>query len=421
MATSNMIKVNESMPTMEVSTPSAKKQSFGLARGPSSSGVGNPENTVGDGVKQPTLQHANTMPADSRTTTPGSGSLLESAMGSMSIGDQEDGVVMPMPASMTAAESADIKEAEARRRTSLAQDLDERGILSTYDPTTNSGPGGGPESSFDIGSLAPQSSEMKNFLLNPSPRNAGMIECRIVRERSGLNKLFPKYVLESDAGIFLMTAKKQTRNKTSNYAITMSKIDNGKDSESDAFLGKLRSNFLGLEFIAYGTGLNPKKIDSTMSQMHMMQSARQELLAVQYSSSLWGGSKPRGPRKMSAAIPHVQPNGERLVCRTLHPETEGLLALQKAGSSNHLIDSYHNKPPKWNEQIGAFVLNFNKRVTQASVKNFQLTNAEDPDTIYLQFGRVGKDTFNMDFRFPFSPFQAFAICLSSFDYKLCCE
>ncbi|CAK9021215.1 unnamed protein product [Durusdinium trenchii] len=187
----------------------------------------------------------------------------------------------------------------------------------------------------------------------------------------------------------------------------MSKTDDsGKDEE--AFLGKLRSNFLGLEFMAYGEGMNPKKIDSSMSQVHALQLTRQELLAVQYSSSLWG-TKPRGPRKMGAVIPKVQPNGERLVCRTLHPDTEGLVALQKANNTSH-IHTFHNKPPKWNEQVGAFVLNFNKRVTQASVKNFQLTTVDDPDTVFLQFGRVGKDVFNMDFRFPFSPFQAFAIC-----------
>merc|ERR1719203_2704327 len=122
-----------------------------------------------------------------------------------------------------------------------------------------------------------------------------------------------------------------------------------------------------------------------MSQAHQVQVAREELVAVQYGSSLWG-SKPRGPRKMAAVIPRVQPNGERLVCRTLNPDTEGLMSLQKAGTNSHLIEVYHNKPPKWNDQIGAFVLNFNKRVTQASVKNFQLTNNEDPDTVYLQFG-----------------------------------
>jgi tubby-related protein 1 len=316
----------------------------------------------------------------------------------------------------------DTQEAEARRRTSLAQELDERGILPVYDPTPTSGPGG-KAPAFDIGAIASQDGRqgLKNFLLSPAPKSAGMIECRIIRERSGLNKLFPKYTLESDSGIFLMTAKKQKHNKTSNYAITMSKTESGKESE--AFLGKLRSNFLGLEFMAYGTGLNPKNIDPSMSRVHQMQSARQEMVAVQYSSSLWGGTKPRGPRKMSAVIPRVQPNGERLICRPLQPETEGLLALQKTtgnAAPSH-VDCYQNKPPKWNDQIGAFVLNFNKRVTQASVKNFQLTNADDPDTVYLQFGRVGKDIFNMDLRHPISPFQAFAICLSSFDYKLCCE
>jgi Tub family. len=39
----------------------------------------------------------------------------------------------------------------------------------------------------------------------------------------------------------------------------------------------------------------------------------------------------------------------------------------------------------------------------------------------MQFGRVSNDTFNMDFEWPLSPFQAFAICLSSFDYKIACE
>eukprot|EP00929_Paragymnodinium_shiwhaense_P043379 TRINITY_DN2230_c0_g1_i1.p1 TRINITY_DN2230_c0_g1~~TRINITY_DN2230_c0_g1_i1.p1 ORF type:complete len:527 (+),score=132.37 TRINITY_DN2230_c0_g1_i1:143-1723(+) len=343
--------------------------------------------------------------------------MLERADTAMSLAEKEEGIVMPDPS--TPGGNADAKEVEAKRRADLAQDLDDRGIMPVYDPTPEEGAGGrGGRVQFDMSTLSPP--EMKNFLLNPSPKNYGMIECRIIRERSGLNKLFPKYILESDSGVFMMTAKKQKHNKTSNYSITMSKVDSGKDSET--YLGKLRSNFLGLEFVAYSEGLNPKKIDSSMPQQHMMQAARQEFLAVQYSSSLWGGSKPRGPRKMSCVIPHVQPNGERLVCRTLNPDTEGLIALQKAGgSANHLIQSYHNKPPKWNEQIGAFVLNFNKRVTQASVKNFQLTNAEDPDTIYLQFGRVGKDVFNMDFRYPFSPFQAFAICLSSFDYKLCCE
>ena len=80
-----------------------------------------------------------------------------------------------------------------------------------------------------------------------------------------------------------------------------------------------------------------------------------------------------------------------------------------------------NKPPRWNEQVGAYVLNFNGRVTMASVKNFQLVDPDEHNIVVLQFGRVAKDEFTMDMQFPISPFQAFAITLSSFDSKIACD
>lgn len=393
-----MVMGNQAMPSSE-----AQASRPGTAMGGAPSPLGRSAGSMGfPNPDQPAVGRGVSSPVGAGASSPAAAA-LESAMSRMSLDEQDgSGLVMPAPVASP--------EEEARRRSHLAQELDERGISPVYDPT----PVTGRESSFDVASIAP--SEMKRFLHDPTPKHAGMIECRITRDRTGL-KLFPKYKLETESGVFLMAAQKEKHNKTSNYTLSMSRADVTKDN--DNFLGKLRSNFLGLEFTAFGPGLNPKKIDPTMSQVHAVQLARQELAGVQYSSSLWG-SKPRGPRKMSTVIPRVQPSGERLVCHTLHPDTEGLLALQKANALDQ-IDLYQNKPPKWNEQIGAFVLNFNKRVTQASVKNFQLTSAEDPDTVYLQFGRVGKEEFNMDFRYPLSPFQAFAICLSSFDNKLCCD
>lgn len=44
------------------------------------------------------------------------------------------------------------------------------------------------------------------------------------------------------------------------------------------------------------------------------------------------------------------------------------------------------------------MLNFYGRVTMASVKNFQLVSTDDVDRIILQFGRVAKDEFTMDFQ-----------------------
>ncbi|KAL6494552.1 Tubby-like F-box protein 8 [Orobanche gracilis] len=114
------------------------------------------------------------------------------------------------------------------------------------------------------------------------------------------------------------------------------------------------------------------------------------------------------------------------------------------GKSRPLV--LKNKAPRWHEQLQCWCLNFRGRVTVASVKNFQLIAAAqappaaaaaggpppaggsqtsqqqpDHDKIILQFGKVGKDMFTMDYRYPLSAFQAFAICLSSFDTKLACE
>lgn len=89
-----------------------------------------------------------------------------------------------------------------------------------------------------------------------------------------------------------------------------------------------------------------------------------------------------------------------------------------------------NKAPRWHEQLQCWCLNFRGRVTVASVKNFQLVAAVDPsnqvslaelERVILQFGKIGKDIFTMDYRYPLSAFQAFAICLSSFDTKPACE
>ncbi|KAK4347978.1 hypothetical protein RND71_034317 [Anisodus tanguticus] len=89
-----------------------------------------------------------------------------------------------------------------------------------------------------------------------------------------------------------------------------------------------------------------------------------------------------------------------------------------------------NKAPRWHEQLQCWCLNFKGRVTVASVKNFQLVAAVDPshnipaeeqEKVIIQFGKIGKDIFTMDYRYPLSAFQAFAICLSSFDTKPACE
>merc|ERR1712154_427387 len=87
-------------------------------------------------------------------------------------------------------------------------------------------------------------------------------------------------------------------------------------------------------------------------------------------------------------------------------------------TDNHGLMILQNRPPWWNIELGAFVLNFGGRVKVASVKNFQLCERNDRDHI-MQFGRIeGRHAFTVDFQHPLTPMQAFAIAISSLQSKI---
>lgn len=77
----------------------------------------------------------------------------------------------------------------------------------------------------------------------------------------------------------------------------------------------------------------------------------------------------------------------------------------KIDKKDHNYIKIVNKTPRWNENLGAFCLNFQGRVTVASVKNFQLVNEADQDKIVLQFGKCSDDTFTMDYSYPLCALQ----------------
>ena len=98
----------------------------------------------------------------------------------------------------------------------------------------------------------------------------------------------------------------------------------------------------------------------------------------------------------------------------------GITNIPFLSANSHLI-RMENKVPTWSEASQSFVLNFNGRVTKASVKNFQIVHERDPDYIVFQFGRVDGDEFTLDFKYPLCPLQAFGCGLSSMSRKLACE
>ncbi|KAJ6431234.1 hypothetical protein OIU84_018681 [Salix udensis] len=228
---------------------------------------------------------------------------------------------------------------------------------------------------------------------------------------------------------------------------------------SNAYAGKLRSNFLGTKFTVFDGQPPHAGAKMTKSYSSRLVNLKQvsprvptgnyPVANISYELNVLGS---RGPRRMHCimdAIPAaaVEPGGVAPTQTEFYHHSAdfcpSLLFFRSKSNHAERVESFQsgplssqregalvlkNKAPRWHEQLQCWCLNFHGRVTVASVKNFQLVASQENgpagpehENIILQFGKVGKDFFTMDYRYPISAFQAFAICLSSFDTKIACE
>ncbi|KNE63920.1 hypothetical protein AMAG_08979 [Allomyces macrogynus ATCC 38327] len=308
----------------------------------------------------------------------------------------------------------------------LPNDPATRPVLELFDHTLGDGT-----------TLVPRPSEVADFLCQPVPQGH-KVQCRIVRHRDGMDKMAPGYEVFLEFGqqrFFIMSARKLKKRNGSTYGIYLAPLDQIQKSSA---LAKVRSNFLGTAFtITAPVRDAPRPRDGAVKP-------REELAAVLYEPNILGF---KGPRKMTILLPTMTKSGER---ERIIPtqESETLLGRMKTGNDPKLLVLHtrhrngtkgkgralhgrnrqaprllvlHNKAPQWNEDTHSYVLNFNGRVTVASVKNFQIVHDNDIGYIIMQFGRTEDGTFAMDCQYPVSPLQCLGMCLTSFDAKLACE
>uniref|UniRef100_A0A7I5E846 Tubby-like protein n=1 Tax=Haemonchus contortus TaxID=6289 RepID=A0A7I5E846_HAECO len=254
---------------------------------------------------------------------------------------------------------------------------------------------------------------IEKFIQAPGKRNV-VYKCSITRDKRGVDKgIYPTYYLhlerEDKKKIFLLAARRRKKSTTANYLISTDATDLKR--EGTAFVGKVRSNAIGTMFTLYDCGANPKKSTITSD-------VRQELAAVIYDTNVLGF---KGPRKMHILIPGIYDVNtyERKSIRPVAAKDTLLERYRQRRTDDIIV--MQNKSPVWNEDSQSYVLNFHGRVTQASVKNFQIIHDHDPDYIVMQFGRISDESFSMDFRYPLSALQAFGIAMTSFHGKLACE
>ncbi|XP_037497608.1 tubby-like F-box protein 5 isoform X1 [Jatropha curcas] len=299
-------------------------------------------------------------------------------------------------------------------------------------------------------------------LKQPGSRDAP-IQCFIRRDRATSTYLLYlglSPALSGDMSKLLFAAKKIRRATSTEFRISY--VANDFCRTSNNHVGKLKSNFLGTKFTVYDSQPAHPAVQANCKphrKLHSIQvptsvpAKDYNVATISYELNVL---RTRGPRRMqctmhSIPISAIQQGGtaptpteftrcsdEKIPTSSISKTKEPLSAI----SSTNLSESTEpicsqkdplvlkNKAPRWHEQLQCWCLNFKGRVTVASVKNFQLVAAVEPsqnvpaeeqEKVILQFGKIGKDIFTMDYRYPLSAFQAFAICLSSFDTKPACE
>ena len=250
-------------------------------------------------------------------------------------------------------------------------------------------------------------SNVPQFVTQPVPPTAGMLECRVVRFRSGSSKLYPTYQMIHDiSDKVLLAARKRKKSIGVNYLMSTSAESLERGSEH--YVGKLRTGVQGSTYRVWDEGVNPahkKKAQEEGAQL------RCQLAAICNERHVLGSA---APRSFCVFIPGI--SGE--ACLKIQPTStnEELQNLHQDGGNQ--VIKLVNKKPSWNESVKAHMLNFCGRVKMTSVKNFQLVAPDEPDKVLLQFGKISEDSFALDFRFPISPRQALGIVLPCFEGKV---
>ncbi|KAB2002184.1 hypothetical protein ES319_D11G048700v1 [Gossypium barbadense] len=299
-------------------------------------------------------------------------------------------------------------------------------------------------------------------LKQPGPHESP-IQCYIRRDRATSTYLlfYGLVPSEGESDKLLLAARKVRRATCTDFVISFVADDFSRASYT--YVGKLRSNFFGTKFTIHDSqppcdSIIPSSTRSSR-RFHSKQvfpklsSSNYNIGTITYELNVL---RTRGPRRMHCVLhsipmssiqeggtaptplafrqsfdeqlsPLISSKGKEPVTNPSSP-TLPATPLHPLGSGEPL--TLKNKAPRWHEQLQCWCLNFKGRVTVASVKNFQLVAAVEPshnvspeeqEKVILQFGKIGKDIFTMDYRYPLSAFQAFAICLSSFDTKPACE
>ncbi|KAK7262022.1 hypothetical protein RIF29_28350 [Crotalaria pallida] len=255
----------------------------------------------------------------------------------------------------------------------------------------------------------------KSLICRPLPIDIGRCTCVIVKEAipQGLTggTFYSLYTYEGQGrqNRKLAVAHHKRRNGRSQFTIAQN-VKGLISNSDDSFLGTVTANLMGSKYHIWD--------QSYRHDSHRKQ-PKPPLAVVTYIPTI--ATCTGSHRSIRAYIPKHQSMSLKNMAQAQHIRG---LPMDWEGK----LDKVHqlfSRAPLYNKISKQFELDFRDKgraglKIQTSIKNFQLTLEENGRQTVLQLGRVGKLKFVMDYRYPFTGYQAFCICLASIDAKLCC-
>lgn len=226
-------------------------------------------------------------------------------------------------------------------------------------------------------------SKLMEFVQAPVP-NDKLVLCKLTRSKTS----------SGSAGVFKLTLDAPDSDQKTMIVARREFKGNGYHTYfycENEYLGKTKGSNGSTKFTLYDNGLSKKKAKSRRHRSKGLVKQKQ-LGSVTYVY------RKKGPRQLIAQLPE---------------------AVRDGGSKDVFLV---NMLPAWDKSAKRYTMKFFGRAAVSSVKNFKLVEdnlregEERPHK--LLFGKVEDDVFSLDFRAPFTPLQAMAYALTTFEKSL---
>ena len=246
--------------------------------------------------------------------------------------------------------------------------------------------------------------DLVKFIMSPLAKDKMLIcDLGIVRSTSFC---LPKFSLSINTNeLLILYAEKDINFCRVEYKIFL--VYNNKKN----YIGKITSNCFRNKFYIFDNNSLQKRTKINLSTITNKELNTRGLGVINFSNSIFCITSRAVSNTMQVHLPYLTNKG--YFSYNIQEESkENDRSSETRRSMCSINPNFEVKtiPPLWSNKYSGYVMKFTNRVRLPSKSNFILAYGK---VNILQFGKMSKDIYSLDFKYPLSLFQAFCICISS--------